>query len=168
MLMGIREYARHKGVSQAAVSDAIRQGKITEAVKGHAPRRKIDSEIADKLWDERTSQNNSNAHLHGDKGLGSSLHKAKVAKETYQAKLAQLSYDQKAKKLCNVADVRKAAQEIGRITRDKVMGIADKLAPVLAAENDLENIRQILSKELHTALSSLADPQLNFLEDEDE
>ena len=167
MLMGVREYARHRDVTQAAVQDAIRSGKISEAIVLKGQRKKIDQEKADKLWTDRTSVNNSNAHTNPSQ-LGQSLHKAKVAKETYAAKLAQLAFDQKSGKLCRVADVKKAAWEIGRVTSDKLMSIPDKLAPVFAAENDLEVIREMLSKALHEALNSIADPNFNFLQETQE
>ena len=61
-LMGIREYARHRGVTQSAVLDAIRHGKITEAVVMKRGRKKIDHKKADQLWSQNTSINNRNAY----------------------------------------------------------------------------------------------------------
>jgi hypothetical protein len=51
MLMGYREYARHRRVSLGAVQKAINAGRISVTED-----KKIDSEIADKAWELNTDQ----------------------------------------------------------------------------------------------------------------
>lgn len=49
MLMGYREYARHRGVSLGAVQKAISTNRIQVT-----PEKKIDSSVADMAWDANT------------------------------------------------------------------------------------------------------------------
>lgn len=55
-VVGVREYARRRGVSHTAVSHAIRAGRLSKSVTRDArnwPR--IDVELADAEWDENTT-----------------------------------------------------------------------------------------------------------------
>ncbi len=54
-LLGIRAYARHRGVSPAAVRKARDTGRIAAAfVKSGGRKKLIDVEVADRLWDANT------------------------------------------------------------------------------------------------------------------
>lgn len=53
-LMSMAEYARHRGVSKAAVNYAIRDGRITPTLD-HAGKRVIDSDLADTQWSQNTA-----------------------------------------------------------------------------------------------------------------
>jgi hypothetical protein len=48
-IMSLAEYARHRGVTKAAVTFAIRDGRI-QTVTDHDGKRRIDSAIADEQW----------------------------------------------------------------------------------------------------------------------
>lgn len=54
-IMSLAEYARHRGVTKAAVTFAIRDGRI-QTVTDHAGKRRIDSELADEQWRLNTAQ----------------------------------------------------------------------------------------------------------------
>ena len=165
ILMGIREYARYRGVSAPAVVDAIKQGKIQDAVIMVGTKKKIDRDTADRLWLENTRINNKNTSTifnnaseeqQDAKLTGVAFSKSKMAREMYAAKIAQLKYEQKAGKLVRVDDVRRAAGQAARITRDKILSLSDKLAPILASETDIHDIRMLLDKELRSALSEVS------------
>ena len=55
VLLGVRAYARHRGVSPAAVRKAIATGRIAAAlVVSPGGRRELDAEAADRLWNANT------------------------------------------------------------------------------------------------------------------
>jgi hypothetical protein len=54
MLMGITEYARHRGCNLAAVQYAVKQGRITRQDDGL-----IDSDQADQEWEKNTMHSNA-------------------------------------------------------------------------------------------------------------
>jgi hypothetical protein len=54
MLMGITEYARHRGVTLQAVQFAVKRGRVTRNPDGL-----IDSERADREWQQNTEHSNA-------------------------------------------------------------------------------------------------------------
>src|SRR3954471_10646635 len=53
MLMSFAQYARHRGVSKAAVTYAIRDGRISVVTDGSG-KRYIESDVADREWTQNT------------------------------------------------------------------------------------------------------------------
>lgn len=175
-LMGIREYARHKGVSQKAVQLAIKEGRIDGAISMVGKRKKIDPTKADKLWEENTIPNNKNTHIrndHPDKETpqepqlkGPSYAQSRAIKEAYAAKMAQVNYEQKAGNLIDADEVRKAVRQIARTVRDSLMNIPDKLAPILTAETELDEVHKILTEEVRNACEGLANGEIQIGDDD--
>jgi hypothetical protein len=58
--------------------------------------------------------------------------------------------------LVPTADVKRQAFTLGRQIRDNVMGIPDRVAPLLAAAQDSREVHRLLTDELRTALRVLA------------
>ena len=163
--MGIGEYGRHRGVSSAAVRDAVNQGKISDALVFKSKKKFIDSELADKLWVENTVVNNKNEGTlgGGQQKKGPSYADARAVKEAYAAKNEQLKYEKQSGLLCKVEDVERAAHNIATITRNLLMAIADKLSPILAAESDFNKINIILTKEIHQACENISLGNFEFV-----
>jgi hypothetical protein len=156
--MSLTQYARHRGISVSAVSKAIIEGKINGAFILKGDKKLIDPILADKLWDALSFSDNRRIKMEemASAPAAQGYAKARAAKETFSAKVAQLQYEQKAGKLCRIDDVKRAAQETARVTRDAILAMPDRLAPVLAAETDHHKIRELLIKEFHNALTNLS------------
>lgn len=60
MLMGITEYARHRGVSLPAVQHAVKAGRITRRPDGL-----IDTDQADREWEQNTDHNKAHFEQRG-------------------------------------------------------------------------------------------------------
>lgn len=80
-------------------------------------------------------------------------HRAK--REEFSAKTAELEYFQKIGVLVPAAGVRKAAFDAGRQLRDKLLGIPDRVAPLLAAERDPVRVHAALTTEITRTLHEL-------------
>lgn len=78
-------------------------------------------------------------------------------KEHYNAELARLVALEKREELVPAADVKQQAYDLGRQIRDNVMGIRDRISPLLAAAQDSGDVYRLLTEELTTALRVLAD-----------
>lgn len=78
-------------------------------------------------------------------------------REHYNAELARLQALQAREDLVPTADVKRKAFTLGRQIRDNVMGIPDRVAPLLAAAQDSREVHRMLTEELRTALRVLAD-----------
>jgi len=145
------EYARHRHVSKAAVSYAMRDGRIpfeTDA-KG---KKLIDVELADRAWLENTqSQNRVNGLGVHPPGPGPeiapplprapeapgqpapeprfsnpTIAQSKALKEALHARLLKLELDRKMGKVVDADEVKKTWVNIASRARTKILGIPSK------------------------------------------
>ena len=156
--MNLTQYAKHRGVSVAAVSKAIIEGRLNGAFILNGNNKLIDPDEADRLWEANSFSAN---RIKSDQELNAApaahgFAKARAAKETFAAKAAQLQYEQRAGKLCRIDDVKRAASETARVTRDAIMAMPERLAPILAAETDHHKIKELLIKEFQSTLTNLS------------
>ncbi len=82
---------------------------------------------------------------------------ARTMREAFRAKLAKLEYEEKSGKLTDAGKVRNDAFKAGRIIRDELLAIPDRLADVLAAEDDPGSVRQIIFEELEKVLNRISE-----------
>jgi hypothetical protein len=88
--------------------------------------------------------------------LVSSYAASRAAREAYLARLAKLEFEQRSGKLVDGDEVRAQIFALGRRLRDTLLGIPDRLAPVLAGQTDTAAIHRILSDELMAGLAELS------------
>lgn len=162
MELSLRGYAKHRGVSEAAVRKAVKQGRISKSSSG-----KINPQIADNQWDKNTdpaqikrpdlsekpdySQNSSANSLSGP-----SYQQSRAIKEAYSAKLIRLQFEKESKKLISVDEVKVAAFNAARMTRDRILNIPDRVIPQLVGKTDIFEMKEILRNELVKALEELS------------
>ena len=180
MGMGIREYATHRGVSHVAVIKALKSGRIQKEADGT-----IDPVNADAAWARNTNPAQQRRPVLASaipvpvpaKPLAPSVRQpthrpaqesgpstagmpnyqmSRAVRETYNAKLARLDYEERSSKLLNAEDVAKDAVEVARRVRGRVFGIPGQMAAVLASETDSRVIERLLGQELRTALEELS------------
>lgn len=172
VLLGLRAYARHRaerglvGRTLHAVQRAIADGRITP-IDG-----KIDPEVADIQWAEKTdaaqqARGARGGHAPrpgadpprsvptsgGDRGGDRDGYFAtKERRERAEAELAELELQERRRELVRAADVERVTFEANRAVRDRVMGIADRVAPIVAAEADVARCHEIIANECRAAL----------------
>jgi hypothetical protein len=170
-LMSLRGYARHRGVSLKAVQKAVQAGRIRLTPEG-----KIDREEADRDWERNTRaaarpvpvampaparpepELQSSAPPRSEAPGGALEYaRARAVRETYEARLARLKYEEKLRKLLNADEVEVAAFNRFRGFRDRMLNIPDQLAPVLAAETDPRRVHELLAAAIRQALQESAD-----------
>jgi hypothetical protein len=158
-LLSLRAYARHRGVSLAAVQKALRSGRISTTAEGM-----IDSDQADGEWDAKTRpgqrqpDRGAPAATSGDPGSGLDYFRARAVRENYLARLAKIEFEEKTAKLVSRDEVQVAAFTKARTVRDNLLNIPDRLAATLAAETDADKVHQMLTTEIRKALDELAGP----------
>jgi hypothetical protein len=123
-LMGLRAYARHRGVNLKAVQDAIARGTIRKRPDGA-----IDSEEADADWDRNAGPAGKKS---GAAGYGYA--DFRTAKESFRAKKEQLDYLERVKKLLDADSVRRETATRAALERDELLGLPVNFAHVLAEE----------------------------------
>ncbi|MEO5333838.1 MAG: hypothetical protein H7839_17635 [Magnetococcus sp. YQC-5] len=189
--MGVREYARHRGVSHSAVEKAIKSGRIKKEADGT-----IDPSGADAAWERNTSpaqqrkpapapipvksapvsdkpaptptnppvppvrqppQRPAEPEAGPSTAGMPNYQMSRAVRETYNAKLTRLEYEEKTGKLLNAEDVAKEAFALARRVRDRLLNIPSRMASVLASETDSKAIELLLSQELRIALEELSE-----------
>jgi hypothetical protein len=181
--LSIRGYARHRKVSHTAVRKALATGRITSSPDGTIDASAADQQWATStnLSKPRNSVTGvpkkrrapgapsdalgtpgledaiaPPANEPGATRLVSSYAASRAAREAYLARLAKLDFEERSGKLVDADQVRAQIFGLGRRLRDTLMGLPDRLAPVLTGQTDQAVIHRILSDELATSLAELS------------
>jgi len=173
MSLSLRAYAKHRGVSLAAVQKAIKAGRVTTTADG-----KIDPDIADNQWKSRTDPAKQQRKRKAtpapppepeapsapaeDGGAEPEASpddywKSRAAREYWESELSRLKAGREKGNLI----VREAAEKAwgGMVvaTRTKALYLPAQLANRLAAESDPVEIEQILKDAIYRLLSELSE-----------
>jgi hypothetical protein len=162
MELSIRAYARHRGVAESAVRKAIKQGRVSKGKNG-----KINPKIADKEWSQNSDPAQIKTTFIEEKpdysqnsipgaASGPSYQQSRAIKEAYGAKLLRLQFEKESKKLISVDDVKVAAFNTARMTRDRILNIPDRVIPQLVGKTNIFEMKEILKAELIKALEELS------------
>lgn len=81
---------------------------------------------------------------------------SKARREHYNAELARLAFEQKTGRLVEAEEVQRQAFATGRIVRESMLNLPDRLAAMLAGETDPRRIHALLTDEITKALEALA------------
>lgn len=167
-LLSANAYAKHRGVSHAAVLKAITEERLKESVRRRGPGYQINAELADKEWAANTDSGSGwPAHAknkqtaaaepdtESDPDQPISYAEARAQHERFKARLAQLELEQREAKLVEVEAVQRESFRIARLVRDSLLNIPDRVAGELAAETNQFKVHQRLVKEIRRALEDL-------------
>ncbi len=152
--MSLRGYAKHRGVSLAAVQKAIAAGRITRRTDG-----KIDSTAADREWAANTAPSVSGRESARPGGApsGSVFQRARTMLQVYKARLAALQFEIKSGQLVRLAEVQQAFGEQVVQAKTRLLGIGNKLAPLLATESSAAKCRKLVDDEIKRALKEVSE-----------
>ena len=184
--MGYREYSRHRGCTLSTVQRAIKDGRISDALMNIEGKKMISVELADKLWKQNTDPRRANNHKgeksadeiytgepssksDNDLNLEENKNKnpvdyqqARAKRELFTAQMAQINLKKEMKKLVETKKVRDYMFKIHTRARDSLLNIPDKLAPKLAAENDIHKIAEILNEEIQLVCDHFSSGEIDF------
>lgn len=169
-LISQAEYARRRNVDPTTVRDAIRAGRIT-LIDG-----KIDPAVADIQWQRNTRARiqakrsepvqpsllaaPSGADAPADLGAESAQSEddywvSRAKRERAEAELAELKLAEQRRQLIRTDAVRTALAGVISSTRDSLLQIPARLAPVLAVETDAAKVHDLVQAEIHQALAQI-------------
>lgn len=164
-LLSAKAYAKHRGVTPAAVLKAITEERIKASVRRKGPGYQIDPELADKEWALNTDSGSGYpAHAKNrqtddqpDPAPGEQITyaEARAQHERFKARLAELELEQREGKLVEAEVVRKEAFKAARQVRDALLNLPDRVAGELAAETNQFKVHQRLTQEIRRALEDL-------------
>jgi hypothetical protein len=172
-LLSLRAYSRHRGCTLKAVQKAIETGRITLIGE------KLDAEIADYQWAKNTRPDqqergslaqfertqadlasqvpgeSSPAAAAENRGQGNNLSIEKSETELVRRQLLELQLAQKRGELVRTDDVEKAMANKLKTASEILNSLADRLAPQLAAETDVNKLDAMLRSEIRRAMAAI-------------
>lgn len=175
-IVSLRKYGSMRGVSGEAVRKAIKTGRLVNAVRYNDKGQPcVDVEVADREWVKNTDGSkqslldpehrlSANAHPPGvtdddeaavSKGGVPAIHKSKAITEAYKARLAKLEFEEKSGKLIDAEKVRLEQFTAGRMIRDAIMSVPDRISAKLASITDPHTVHRELHAELVAALDRI-------------
>ena len=182
---GVMALAKHRGVSGRAVHKALDERRISppdpkngwfsfaramrewdknthEYVSAVSPGGPV-SNTADAPAKARRNGHKGQNGQSGRNGYSDHLSdsarytSARATNEENKAALSSLEVEKSAASLVLVADMKKAAFEMARRTRDRILALPDRLSARLAAISDATEVHDLLSDELESALRLLGE-----------
>jgi hypothetical protein len=167
-LVSQSEYARRKDVSRQYINRLVAQGKIptdeqkridpelADAVLAQLadPARRLDSGGAEPEYEPVTAEAYEDEAAGGAPAAGghTSFAKFRSAREAYQAKLAQLDYEERAGKLVKKDEVEREAFDVSRQLRDRFLSLPQELAGTLVGMADEKEIAKFLRAKIRDTL----------------
>lgn len=172
-LMTQAEYAKHRGCSGVSVHKAVKAGRIS-LING-----KIDPVVADLQWQANTRARISNApttsqisqaqrltsgsEARTSVAAGTSAPddtnddywKNRARREAAEASIAEMKQAEMAGNLVRIDAMKSAWASKVSAVRDALLQIPARVAPVLAAESDMDRIVEVLEDDLRKALQQL-------------
>ena len=164
--LSAKAYAKHRGVSLAAVLKAISEERLKASVRRKGPGYQINVAQADTEWAANTdSGTGAPAHaknrpaepddIEAEDGQPITYAEARAQHERFKARLAQLELEQREGKLVEADAVRRESFRVARIVRDALLNLPDRVAGELAAETNQFKVHQRLVQEIRRALEDL-------------
>lgn len=123
-MMGVREYARHRGCAQSTVQTAVSSGRIRK-VGG-----KIDSAQADADWEANTDPlvgNRSHSKTNRTDENGRAYIEEKAQRERLRRLRAQLEYDREVGLLAPIAEIEEMVAGVISTSRAKILALPSKV-----------------------------------------
>jgi hypothetical protein len=168
------ELARIRGVTPAAITHAIRSGRIRDAVVTRNGKEYIDHDLAMELW-ERNTINDDPPPPRRPAAVPDAadrdelraiidaipddeipdINDSRKRRIYYQAEKEKHDALQRRGELVPITEVRREASRLGRQVRDLLLIIPARNAAKLCTMQDQEDIRLLLQVEIESALRGL-------------
>ena len=157
-LISQAEFARQQGFTKGYVTKLIKKG-IVKLKNG-----KVDSVQAQQAMKANADpvtliRSDQSTDLAASQPGAVDFVTARTIREAFKAKMAKLEYEEKSGTLTDAAKVKQDAFKAGRIIRDELLAIPDRMADVLAAEDDPGKVGELLQEELEAILNELTRQQ---------
>lgn len=172
------DFARYMGVSKERIYDAIkrgdikttkRNGKVMIDFPSEAPRFMAVSETARKYTKLKRTTGEEYKSPNGRKPKGyykgqgrnpevllDGIGKSREAQEKYKALKLEADYKQRMGALIETEQVKKDWLSIVTMIRKSIVGISDRVAPIVAPETDEHTVHRIIEDECTLILENLS------------
>jgi hypothetical protein len=156
-LISQAEWARQQGFSKQYVNTLIKTGQIP------LNNGLIDEELANAILAGIRNPNQpirrtqfSETKINRGDDLPTLLLKTRIKNEIERGKILEARAKAEIRELVSAEKVRQAMFAKGRIVRDGILNVPDRISALLATINDAAKIHEILTKELREVLEELS------------
>jgi hypothetical protein len=156
-LISQSEWAKRQGFSKQYANTLIRSGQIplSNGLVDEERANAILASIRNPNQPIRRKQS-AERRINPENDLPTLLLKTRIKNEVERGKLLEAKVKSEIGQLVSLEDVKKVAFARGRIIRDSMLNIPDRISFLLATENDASKIHEILTKEIREALEELS------------
>jgi hypothetical protein len=154
-LISQSEWARRQGFSKQYVGKLISQGKI-KLTDGMIDEKSANAVLQNQRDPSLPIRRNDNSSYENQSDMHDLLVKTKLKNEIERGKLLEARVKTEMGQLISAEKVRHAMFAKGRIIRDGILNIPDRVSSLLATINDASQIHEILTKELKEVLEELS------------
>lgn len=145
--ISVRKFAALVGVSPAAISKAIRSGRLSVLADGT-----IDPVVGASEWANTSSADARPSGMPGASpaasSIGSQAALARAMKSSYEAKLLELEFKRRNGELVLASEVEAQAFSAARRVRERLLSVAARLAPVVAGMTEVSDCYEALEREM--------------------
>ena len=158
MIVTRKEFAKVVGVDVVRIGYLIKNGVLAPASKKNKKTRRyeIDLELGKELFNSHSSQR-LQVVTEDVRGTAQSINLSKSKKIHFDALTAELDYRERLGELVETKQVEKEAFEMAKIVRDKLIQIADRLAPVVTGQKKESCVFKKIEIEINRVLKLLSD-----------
>jgi hypothetical protein len=149
------EWARRQGFSKQYVGKLIAQGKI-KLINGMIDEKSANAVLKNQRDPSLPIRRNGSSSYENRNDMHDLLVKTKLKNEIERGKILEARAKAEIGELISAEKVRNAMFAKGRIIRDGMMNIPDRVSSLLVTVNDAAKIHEILSKEIREVLEELS------------
>jgi hypothetical protein len=149
------EWARRQGFSKQYVGKLISEGKI-KLIDGMIDERSANSVLTRQRDPNLPLQRKGGGTYEQRDDMHDLLVKTKLKNEIERGKLLEAKVKSEMGELISAEKVRNAMFAKGRIIRDGILNVPDRISSLLATINDAAKIHEILTKELREVPEELS------------
>jgi hypothetical protein len=154
-LISQAEWARRQGFSKQYVWKLIEQGKI-KLVNGMIDERTANAVLENQRDPNLPIRRNGNGIYEQRDDMHDLLVKTKLKNEIERGKILEARAKAEIGQLISAEKVRQAMFAKGRIIRDCILNIPDRIAPLLLNKSSVSEIHTVLMHELREVLKELS------------
>ena len=157
MGISLRAYARMRGCSLTAVQKAIASKRVAPLPDGTIDPERATLNRAPTKPPRATAKAAAQPPVIPPAGEVTSdpvaqYLRARAVNETFKAKVSQLDFEERSRKLIPAARASEYAATFSAIVKDALLSMPDRMAPMLAAVDDEKTVHRMLAAEVTAVL----------------
>lgn len=154
-LISRSEWARRQGFSRQYVNKLISEGKI-KLINGMISENQANAVLDIQRNPSLPQYRAGKSSYERTENVNELFARARLKNEIERGKLLESKVKEEIGKLIDVEEVRKTAFAMGRIIRDGILNVPDRVSALIATITDASQIHEILTNELRQVLEELS------------